>query len=290
MSRSDKETPYRSQTPCVVFEDRASDDGEEEGPVKRFVHRIDEEAVVARIAMSQALLSRRPSTSASPTEMERQASLPPLPPALQPPLSDAGSEQHRPFSRGDVDEEEVTPPISRSRSPDVLSVAHILAGSSEPSVEPSAKPSAEPSAEPPGLNRSPSIVAAATALLGATGSGTRRRLEVLSESSPCPKRSRQSADGAEQQPPTLWVGAIGKNVSIRSGATPYQLKLLSAAFQLCPQPTSEQLLRLASHMSVAPQELDTWFQRRWALQEWAQAPGAHLQPATVARLFYAEAE
>jgi len=275
----------RCQTPCVVFEDRASDDGEEEGPVKRFVHRIDEEAVVARIAMSQALLSRRPSTSASPTEMEKHASLPPLPPALQPPLSDAGSEQHRPFSRGDVDEEEVTPPISRSRSPDVLSVAHILAGSAESS--------AEPSAEPPGLNRSPSIVAAATALLGATAHGTRRRLEVLSEtseSSPCAKRSRQSADGADQQPPTLWVGAIGKNVSIRSGATPYQLKLLSAAFQLCPQPTSDQLLRLASHMSVAPQELDTWFQRRRALQEWAQAPGAHLQPATVARLFYAEAE
>uniref|UniRef100_A0A7S2B6D3 Homeobox domain-containing protein n=1 Tax=Haptolina brevifila TaxID=156173 RepID=A0A7S2B6D3_9EUKA len=272
------------QTPCPVLDDLVSLPAiKEEAPIKRFVHRIDEEAVAARIARSQALLTRRPSTSASPKE--RSASVLPLPPMLQAPLSDAGNEHQSSFRRPSVDEEQVTPPIGRSHSPDILSVAHILASSST-----------ESRAEPPSLNRSPSIMAAATALMEATARGTRRRLEVLSDSqTECakrsPKRSRQSAtlDGVVQQSSKLWIGAIGKNISIRSNATPHQLKLLSAAFQLCPQPTNEQLLRLSSHVSVTPQQLNAWFQNRRTLQVWAQAKGAHLQPATLARLFYVDA-
>jgi len=149
------------------------------------------------------------------------------------------------------------------------------------------------------------------------GTDTRRRLEIIPEPSPQP-----------QQHAKLWVESVGCHVSLLSGATPQQLALLSAAFQLCPQPTSEQINALSCHVSIATEELDMWFQSRrvrtcWinimrtcahaqptrlpartvspvsravstvlsqTLQEWVLQPGTpQQQPATVAKLFYAEA-
>lgn len=125
-------------------------------------------------------------------------------------------------------------------------------------------------------------MAAAAALLDATAfdGGARRRLELRSEAAlPQPPQQRK-----------LWVAAIGRHVSPLSCATLLQLKLLSAAFQLCPQPTCEQIDALARHVSLEPEELVAWFQSRRVLQEWVQQPcGAQLQPASLAKLFYPEA-
>jgi len=269
---------------------------------RRFIHAINEEEVSRRIARSQALLSRRPSSSPSPVS-DSSSSLPgPTPPPLEPPPSAHGHEQQWSFMNTGIDKEEITPPpFARARSSESLSVAHILAmsGGGAP-VDDAFSP------EPPRLDRSSSIEAAAAALLGATGGCTRRRLEVACNDTSHnpelhyvhprkPKRARQS-DALEsvatfdpQDRPKLWVQAIGCHVSQFSSATALQLKLLSAAFQLCPHPTSEQISALSNHVSIAPQELARWFQSRRTLQEWVRQPGAHLQPATLAELFYTEA-
>ena len=54
---------------------------------------------------------------------------------------------------------------------------------------------------------------------------------------------------------------------------PYQLKLLAAAFKLCPTPTGEQLAAIASRVGMDEDTLASWFQSRRVLQEWvAQQP------------------
>jgi len=292
-----------------------------------------EEEVAARIARSQALLSRRPSASPSPvSDASSTGALPPplllsspggpAPPALEPPPSAriAGQQQWDSGYPGG----EITPPIIRSS--ESLSVAHILAGACDATC---GDFHAEPSSQPPSFCRSPSIEAAASALFASTqplsedaaahallgiesvfgkslekgkhiARGTRRRLDIQSADTEAPrharnvKRRRQNAaadSSAEAQPQQskLWVDAIGCHVSLLSGATPLQLKMLAAAFQLCPQPTDEQIEALACHVSMPPDELHTWFESRRTLQEWVLQQGTHLQPATLAKLFYPEA-
>jgi len=296
-----------------------------------------EEEVAARIARSQALLSRRPSASPSPVSdvSSTGASPPPLllssrggpvPPALEPPPSAqiAGHEQQWDSGYPGVSQEEITPPIIRSS--ESLSVAHILAGACDATC---GDLRAEPSSQPPSFCRSPSIEAAASALFASTQPlsedaaahallgiesvfgkslekgkhitrGTRRRLDIPSADTEAPrharnvKRRRQNAAAyssveAQPQQSKLRVDAIGCHVSLLSGATLLQLKMLAAAFQLCPQPTNEQIEALACHVSMPPDELHTWFESRRTLQEWVLQQGTHLQPASLAKLFYPEA-
>ena len=85
------------------------------------------------------------------------------------------------------------------------------------------------------------------------------------------------------------VSGVGYPIKLLSGASLQQLKLLSAAFQLCPSPTNEQIHAIARRVALSPEKLDTWFQSRRTLHEWVtQQP--HLQPADLAGMFYSDGD
>ena len=86
----------------------------------------------------------------------------------------------------------------------------------------------------------------------------------------------------------LRIDGVDQPVKILSGASLLQLKLLSAAFKLCPRPSREQILAIARHVAVSPEKLETWFQSRQTLHDWVtQQP--QLQTAELAAMFYPEA-
>lgn len=198
-----------------------------------------------------------------------------------------------------VEEEEITPPIIKPHSIDSLTLAgaflaeHVCGGEVQ-STEPHAEPSA---AAPPGLGRSPSIMNAAAALVDASrdcsvlsdalGGSARRRLK-MPRPSPA-KRGRESTEDAAAAalaPASMW--AVGHHVRILSSASLDQLKLLSAAYKICPTPTDQELHIISRYVGVPAEQLETWFESRGTLQEWVtQSP--HLQPADLAKLFYSKA-
>ena len=68
---------------------------------------------------------------------------------------------------------------------------------------------------------------------------------------------------------------------------PCQLKLLAAAFKLCPTPTGEQLAAIASRVGMDEDTLASWFQSRRVLQEWvAQQP--QVSSSSMRSMFYKE--
>jgi len=182
-----------------------------------------------------------------------------------------------------------TSSASSSREEDSASLLMSLAGAAS-SAEGSGERSQPPTVSK-GLKRSAEEV-------GGGAGATRRRLKMKEGGGANhaaarnrvrdPKGLRQSVTVAPADPNLLLVTGVEKPVRILSGASLLQLKLLSAAFQLCPQPTPEQLLAIARHVAVSPEKLETWFQSRRTLQEWVhQQP--HLSPADLATMFYPEA-
>lgn len=266
----------------------------------------------------------------------------------------------RVFTRTGVEEEEITPPCSKSRSFDSLSVAAILqaklgedpAGASAPSsfkvctevsgrgFKPNDDSGADTVTPPsPGSPGSPTMAAAAALLSGvgvthqpsagmdsavdclmnlagaasvskaaptpgkgakrsasaraaqdATGSGpTRRRLKMRGQ----PRGSKAAAAAAHEaaaaasalEPNYLCVAGIDAPVAILSDASLTQLKLLAAAFKLCPHPTLPQMAAIGRRVGVSVDKLETWFASRRTLHEWVlQQPT--LQPADLAKMFY----
>ena len=68
---------------------------------------------------------------------------------------------------------------------------------------------------------------------------------------------------------------------------PLQLKLLAAAFKLCPTPTGEQLAAIAGRVGMDEDTLANWFQSRRVLQEWvAQQP--QVSSSSMRSMFYKE--
>lgn len=78
----------------------------------------------------------------------------------------------------------------------------------------------------------------------------------------------------------------GLRVAPLSGASLPQLELLAGAFQLLPYPSSDELLVVARHVGVPPEQLAVWFKSRRALEGWWARQQPHLQPVDVVRLFY----
>ena len=68
---------------------------------------------------------------------------------------------------------------------------------------------------------------------------------------------------------------------------PLQLKLLAAAFKLCPTPTGEQLAAIAGRVGMDEDTLANWFQSRRVLQEWvSQQP--QVSSSSMRSMFYKE--
>jgi len=89
--------------------------------------------------------------------------------------------------------------------------------------------------------------------------------------------------------PTISVAGVDKQIRLQSGATLTQLKLLAAAFKLCPNPTPEQIQAIANRVSVTSEKLETWFESRRSLDGWITSQ-PHLQPADVASMFFEASE
>ena len=58
------------------------------------------------------------------------------------------------------------------------------------------------------------------------------------------------------------VSGVGYPIRLLSGASLEQLKLLSAAFQLCPHPNPQQILAIGARVGLTSEKLETWFQSR----------------------------
>ncbi len=110
--------------------------------------------------------------------------------------------------------------------------------------------------------------------------GTRRRLKMRPNPSPLTAhgargRGNGVANAAPAAPP----------IKLISGASLTTLKLLAAAFKLCPSPTPSQLDAVAARLSMDVDQLTQWFESRRTLQEWV-ASQPHLQPSDLVSMFY----
>jgi len=221
----------------------------------------------------------------------------------------------RGFVRTDVDaEEEITPPATqRVSSFDSLSAATALCSQLPASIAPAVAYDAPARSESPG---SPTVAAAAAmlqqvqssdALEGAVdclmlmsshaaaasaetdympppkkrpppaASSTRRKLKMRTGPSPL-SRGSTSDEGSTMQP-----------LALLSSSSVDQLKLLAAAFKLCPSPTEEQIGAIASRVAMEPEALTHWFHQRRVLQEWVQQQ-PHVSSSSMRSMFYGEGE
>ena len=241
----------------------------------------------------------------------------------------------RAFTRTGVEEEEITPPCSKTRSFDSLAVAHILQAKLEvPSggspLRVAADASHAAADKPPRpLAGSPSIDDAAAVLsrvhsttgvdnaadclmslaalsanqapadaaarawgggphtsrkrqtspgaAAAMAQSTRRRLKMRG-SATSPSNGASSSDAVsaaamhqrgaaqqqqqQQQHNFFTVGGVAAPIQLQGGATLVQLKLVAAAFKLCPAPTEAQMHAVAQRVGLTPQRLEAWFQSR----------------------------
>lgn len=111
----------------------------------------------------------------------------------------------------------------------------------------------------------------------------RRRLAMRADN-----RNRIHASAyhyATNTAPCITIAGVQRQVRMQSDATLLQLKLLAAAFKLCPSPTSEQMEAIANRVAVTTEKLETWFQSRRTLDAWISSQ-PHLQPADVAGMFF----
>mmetsp|Transcript_14568 Transcript_14568/g.43342 ORF Transcript_14568/g.43342 Transcript_14568/m.43342 type:complete len:246 (+) Transcript_14568:906-1643(+) len=213
-------------------------------------------------------------------------------------------------------EEEVTPPYSsKTRSFDSLAVAHVMGGMAQEGEMPPPQLPSPPS--------SPTLAAAAAGLLDVQrmpSTSTDSAVDCLMSLSSAPKRQRDD-DAADEEPKgkrpaagqlqaarrRLKMRTAGVSsplarpgnsmsapaprpppIQLLSGATVEQLKLLAAAYKLCPVPTPDQLLAIAERVSIAPDALGVWFQSRKVLQEWVQQQ-PNMNIADLKNMFYGQA-
>jgi len=117
---------------------------------------------------------------------------------------------------------------------------------------------------------------AATA--GAQVPASRRKLKMKASPLSQPSEPRFGASAIE---PSM------QPLALLSSSNPAQLKLLAAAFKLCPTPTGEQLAAIASRVGMDEDTLASWFQSRRVLQEWvAQQP--QVSSSSMRSMFYKE--
>lgn len=107
-------------------------------------------------------------------------------------------------------------------------------------------------------------------------STTRRKLKMRAGPSPL---SRSGDAGSSTMEP----------VSLLSSSNVGQLKLLAAAFKICPTPTDEQIGAIASRVDLEPDVLSHWFHQRRVLQEWVQQQ-PHVSSSSIREMFYSEQE
>jgi len=106
--------------------------------------------------------------------------------------------------------------------------------------------------------------------------------------------STGSTSAAEQalalaQQGLVTVSGLSAPIRLQGGASVQQLKLLAAAFKLCPHPTEAQIDAVARRVSLTSDRLDAWFRSRRTLQDWVMRQ-PHLDVAELAATFYPAVE
>ena len=62
--------------------------------------------------------------------------------------------------------------------------------------------------------------------------------------------------------------AVQAHLRSHSAQMQQKLRLLATAFRVCERPSSAQVHKLARRTSMAPKDVEEWFDRRRILQEW----------------------
>lgn len=201
------------------------------------------------------------------------------------------------FTRPEGPEDISPPPMiaSKTRSFESLNVAKVLTSKMDPTA-------ADPS--------SPTVTAAATALqkvqteskgdsdedaigcLMALSSADSKR-KADSWESMGPPASRRRLKMVEPAPSPLGPAHNKMNAApppqLLSNANVQQLKLLAAAFKLCPSPTAEQLEAIAKRVVLPADRIEQWFASRQVLQDWIrQQPSMHA--GNILEMFYQQQE
>mmetsp|Transcript_43914 Transcript_43914/g.77406 ORF Transcript_43914/g.77406 Transcript_43914/m.77406 type:complete len:229 (+) Transcript_43914:368-1054(+) len=212
-------------------------------------------------------------------------------------------------------EEEVTPPYScKTRSFESLAAAKVLTNNI-------ALGQAMPPPPRPDLPDSPARAAAAAGLLHVQRESSQSTESVVdclmslatqSKQEPSPSdvvdsRKRAAPEQQIAARRKLKMRAVGVSsplarpcselsapprpppVRLLSGASVEQLKLLAAAYKICPTPTEDQLLAIAERVGIDSDALTVWFHSRKILQDWVQTQ-PQLSIHDLKAMFYGAAE
>ena len=189
-------------------------------------------------------------------------------------------------------ENAVPPRLGKSDSYDSLSVARILQSKLDPTAGSSLQANALTRCSSPVLSSVSSSKAGNSPTIDAAASILRRIARCRAGKAKL--HPRHSLAAFHQKPkqaglPTLCIHGVENPVRLQSGASLQQLKLLSAAFKLCPEPTPEQLDRIATRVGIPKDKLEAWFERRRTLEKWI-SQNSHLQAADVASMYFRRAD
>jgi len=213
----------------------------------------------------------------------------------------------RAFSRPEG-EEEITPPFNaKTRSFDSYNAAVVLQSSLQVASKEASGSNSEVSQTSSPCPGSPTVHAAAAALRNVhtqqdnmhnavdclmSLSSEASTYDSLPESTnkrkghslaPAPRRRLKMRQGPSPLAPK--VRGANSPVKLLSGASIHQLKMLAAAYKLCPAPTAEQLQAIADRVGLPKSQLNTWFQSRKVLQDWVQQQ-PEMRPSDLVGMFY----
>lgn len=102
-------------------------------------------------------------------------------------------------------------------------------------------------------------------------------------------RGMMPPPAARAQSPSFTVSGAAYPIHLQSGADLKQLKMLAAAFQLCPSPTPDQLAAVAARVNLTPDRVATWFSARRTLNDWVVRQ-SKLEAPDLVSMFYKPVE
>jgi len=187
--------------------------------------------------------------------------------------------------------EELTPPLHhKSNSWDNLTVARVLQagfdfsnmsqGTNSPTIVAAAdhlglmrnKDHSDIKSDTNAVNCLLALSHFGTYSTSAPPSAVKRKLDAspLTASSRRRLKMRSSEESSSQFEQLQLKEAPKAPIPLQSDASVMQLKLLAAAYKLCPHPSAHQIQAVAQRVGLAPEQLTSWFRSRQMLQEWVQ--------------------
>jgi len=171
--------------------------------------------------------------------------------------------------------------VSGAAPEETVIVTETISPGVTPASDGRASPSfSRPASEPPTLQRSALEGLALDSLLGISASHSS---EPTAGSASRPTLCRTASEmagihslmGLASSPSTAKRSLVDTGSTLppskklcSTDVTVEQLKLVAAAFHLCPEPTDTQMQAIATRVGLAPERVAAWFAARNALQGW----------------------